>query len=894
MPPFARIRSVLRNLLTSRSVEADLDEEIHSHLDMLTEENIRAGMPPRDAQRAARIELGGLEQVKEQVREERLGNWLPSVVSDCRYALRQLRKNPGFTAVAVATLALGTGVTTAVFSVVYGVLLRPLPYPDPNRIMAIFEVTSKGRPSRLADPNFDDFRDQSRSFQAIAKYARNVASVSGASQPTRTTVARVSPDFLQVFGIQPILGRDFNASDARKGAGPTVLVSYGYWRRYLGSPQDLSQSYLRIDSTVFSVIGVLPAGFRFPAGVDLWLAADLEGANPSRTSHSFNAAGRLRDGVTVEQANRDISAIARRIHDSSSEQRDYLLADGMVVPLQDSITRTARSPLLVLLGAVGFLLLVACANVANVLLAQVSVRERELAVRSALGAARGRLIRQFLTEAFLLSLVGGGLGVLGALGSVAGLVALAPANLPRLDSVSISIPVLAFAFLLSTAIAAGLGAFTAVRATSGDLREGLEEGGPANRSQAGSRRSQRVGRIIVAAQIAITLVLVVGAGLFGRSLMKVLDVNPGFRVDGIVTMDVSLPWVDDLKAKAGQAIFFSHLIEGLKQIPGVRRVGATSGLPMDGGLPDGMFLLLAQNEIPKTPDGLRALFQQKERTGIADFCVATDGYFQVLGIPLVRGRLFDERDGANAPHVAVISESLARDRWPDQDPIGHTIEFGNMDGDLRLLTIVGIVGDTHDYGLDVPPRPTVYVNLFQRPRAAVSITMLSDADTGLVGSTARGILRDLNPEIPARFRTLSQVYSASLGSRRFNVILIGFFGITALVLATTGVFGVMAHSVSRRTREIGVRVALGAATGDVLTMILGQGLRTIFIGVVIGISGALVLTRTVESLLFGVTATDPLTFAGATLLLVAAALLACYIPARRALKVDPMVALRYE
>ena len=891
MPLLVKVRSFLRNLFLSRRVEMDLDQEVQSHLEMLTEENLRSGMSPQEAQRAARIELGGIEQVKEQVREEQIGNWVHSAISDCGYGLRQLRKNPGFTVVAILTLGLGIGATTAIFSVVYGVLLRPLPYPDSNRIMAVFEVTSKGRPSRVADPNFDDFRDQSRSFQAIAKYSDDIASVSGASQPTRTRVAGVSPDFLKVFGIQPILGRDFSASDAKKGAGPSVLVSYGYWRQYLGSPRDLSQSYLKINGAVFSVIGVLPAGFRFPADVDLWLPADLDGENPSRTSHNYYAVGRLSDGVTVEQANRDISAIARRIHNTSSEQDDYLLKDGIVIPLQDSITGKARSPLLVLLGAVGFLLLVACANVANLLLAQASVRERELAIRSALGAARGRLIRQFLTEAFLLSLVGGGLGLLGAFWGVAGLVALAPENLPRLDSVSISIPALVFAFLLSTAVAAGLGAFTAARATSCDLRTGLVEGG---RGQAGSQGRQRVGRVIVAAQIAITLVLVVGAGLLGRSLMKVLEVNPGFRVDKIVTMDVALPWVDDPKAKTGQAIFFSKLIDRLKQIPGVRKVGATSGLPMSGGLPDGMFLLMTQNEIPKTTDGLVALFQQKERIGNADFCVATDGYFQVLGIPLIRGRIFDERDGANSPHVAVISESLARDRWPDQDPIGHTIEFGNMDGDLRLLTIVGIVGDTHEYGLDVPPRPTVYVNLFQRSRAAITLTMLSDADTRLVASAARGILQDLNSEIPARFQTFSQVYSASLGSRRFNVILTGFFGITALLLATAGVFGVMAYSVSRRTREIGVRVALGAGSGHVLRMVLGQGLRTIFIGVAIGITASLALTRTVESLLFGVTATDPLTFGGVTLLLVGAALLACYIPARRATKVDPMVALRYE
>src|SRR5439155_8226103 len=427
-------------------------------------------------------------------------------------------------------------------------------------------------------------------------------------------------------------------------------------------------------------------------------------------------------------------------------------------------------------------------------------------------------------------------------------------------------------------------------ATSGDLRKGLEEGG---RGQAGSQGSQRVGRSIVAAQIAITLVLVVGAGLLGRSLLKVLEVNPGFRVDKIITMDVSLPWVEDPKAKASQAIFFANLIERLKQIPGVGKVGATSGLPMDGGLPNGMFLLMTQNEIPKTTDGF-GLLQQKERLGSADFGVVTDGYFQALGIPLIRGRIFDQRDGPNSPHVAVISESLARDRWPNQDPIGHTIEFGNMDGDVRLLTIVGIVGDIHDYGLDAPPRPTVYVNLFQRPRSAITLTMLSDADTRLVTSSARGILQDLDAEIPAKFRTFSQIYSASLGSRRFNVILIGFFGIAALLLATAGVFGVMAYSVSRRTREIGVRVALGASSREVLAMILGQGMRAILIGVAIGLAGSLALTRSVQSLLFGVTATDPLTFAAVILLLTGAALLACYIPARRATKVDPMVALRYE
>jgi predicted permease len=815
---------------------------------------------------------------------------LEALLSDGRYALRQLRKNPGFTTVAILTLALGIGATTAIFSVVYGVLLRPLPFPDPDRIVAVFEVTSTGRHSRLADPNFDDLRDQSRSFQAIAKYSDLVVSVAGASEPTRTRVAYVSPAFLRVFGAKPTLGRDFQASDARQGTAPTLLVSHDYWRFQLGSPSDLSPLRLKVDNAVFSVIGVLPAGFGFPADVELWLPADLEGENPSRTSHNYSAVARLEDGATVARAKADVSAIARRIRATSSEQGDYLLADATVVPLHESLTGRSRPALLVLLGAVGLLLLVACANVANLQLAQMSARGRELAVRSALGAQRGRLIRQFLTEALLLSLVGGGLGVLAALWGVRGLVALAPSELPRLESVAVSLPVLAFALVLSVAVATGLGAFTAWRATSGSVRDRLMEGG---RGQAGSAGSQRAGRAIVAAQIAITLVLVVGAGLFARSLAKVLEVNPGFRVERVLAMDVALPWPSDPKAKASQSLFFGALLERLAQVPGVRQVGATGGLPMDGGHPDGLFALVAPGE-PVTPDRLEQLFQQKERLGSADFCPATDGYFKVLGIPLVRGRMFDDHDGPDSPHVALITQSLALERWPGQDPIGQAIEFGNMDGDLRLLTIVGVVGDTHEYGLETKPRPTVYVNLRQRPRPQVSVAMLTSGDPGPIVTAARGIVRQLDPELPARFRTLSQVVAASLGSRRFNVILIACFGLTALALATTGVFGVMAYSVSRRTREIGVRIALGAAAGDVSGMILRQGLRTILAGVAIGAAGALALTSTVRSLLFGVSATDPLTFVSMAFVLVAAALFACYVPARRAARVDPVVALRCE
>jgi putative ABC transport system permease protein len=825
---------------------------------------------------------------------------MSGLFQDLRYTLRQMRKSPGFAAVAVLTLALGIGATTAIFSVVYGVLLRPLPYAEPNRIVSVFEIQPNGRHNRLADPNFDDFRDQSRSFQAIAKYTAYPAAVSGGSEPTRSIVAHVTPQFLSVFRVQPIIGRDLAAADNNKGAGPVALVSYGYWRQYLGASLELSRLHLKIDDSIFSVVGVLSEGFHFPTEATIWIPADLKGENTSRSSHNFDAVARLRDGVTVEQANAEISAMGRHIYEASSEKGDFLLKDAGVVPLKDSITGETRPALLILLGAVGFLLLVACANVANLRLAQASVRERELAVRSALGAPRGRLIRQFVTEAFALSVLGGSFGLLGAYLGVIGLLALAPPNLPRLDEVSINLPVLAFALLLCCGVAIVIGVFTALRATGGELRKGLAEG---NREQASSQSSHKVGGVIVAAQIAITMVLVVGAGLLGRSLAKLLEVNLGFRVEKIVTMDVSLPRPDwtDWKLKADQAIFFRDLIERLRRVPGVRQVGATSKLPMSGWVSNGQFLLMTQDQLPKLPTTLQEmshdfdiLFRRKEGLGEADFCVATSGYFRALGIPLLKGRLFDEHDGPDSPHAALISASLARERWPGQDPIGHTIEFGNMDGDLRLLTVVGIVGDVHDSGPDTPPPATVYVNLFQRPEPMLTLTMLTDADTQQVTSAARQILHDMNPENPPLFGTFSQVYSESLGSRRFNLTLLGFFATIALLLAMAGIFGVMAYSVSRRTREIGVRVALGAASRDVMAMVLVQGLRTVSIGVVIGVAGALALTRAIQSLLFGVKATDPLTFTAMFLLLISAALLACYIPARRAAKVDPMVALRYE
>jgi len=545
----------------------------------------------------------------------------------------------------------------------------------------------------------------------------------------------------------------------------------------------------------------------------------------------------------------------------------------------------------VLLGAVFFLLLVACANVANLMLAQAAARQRELAIRHALGAARGRLVRQFLAEAIVLLTLSCGAGLLLASFGTTVLLSLAPDDLPRLEDVSMNWMVLVFAMGLSASVAIALGLFTALRAASRDPRETLADGA---RGQTGGAATQRIGRLVVAAQMAMTVVLLIGAALLGRSLLRVLSIDPGFRTDGIIAMDLAIPYSEDPNARARLSPFFDDVFARLRAIPGVEDVAAANAVPMDGGLPDGLFAIIPANDVPKTMDDLKRLFQRKEMLGTADFGVVSPAYFRALGIPLVRGRLFDDRDAATAPHAAVINESLARSRWPNADPIGATIEFGNMDGDLHPLTVVGIVADTREYGLEQPPRPTLYVNLLQRPRFTVTVVMRSSADPRGITPAARSVLREVAPDVPPRFRTFAQIYSASLGARRFNLTLVAVFAGTALLLAVAGIYGVMTYSVTQRRKEIGVRVALGATPGQVFRIILGQGLMTTAAGAVVGIVGALGLTRTIESLLFEVTPSDPATFALVIAVLVAVAALACYLPARRATDADPMEALRQE
>ena len=815
------------------------------------------------------------------------------LIQNLRHALRLLRKNIGFAAVALITLALGIGASTAIFSVVYGVLLRPLPYENPDQIVRLWEANSNWQRMNFADPNFEDIRAQSHSFQALAEFSAGTESVLAGATATRVPIAFASKDFFSGLRVQPVLGRGFAPQEHQFGGAPTALVGYGYWKQFLGGKSDLSQIRLTILKHSVSVIGVLPPGFDFPDHAQVWLPRELWERYPSRTAHNWQVIGLLRNEVTPTQAHAELASIAHQLKQQYSPNID--MTDVALLRLQDELASPVRPALIVLFGAVGFLLLVGCLNVANLLLAQGAARQRELAIRVALGATRTQLITQFLFETLLLSIVGGVLGILLAQWTLVALLKLAPIDLRNIGEISLNLPVLSFALGISLITAVGLGLFSALRAVSVEAKSGLTDAG---RSQFGSVRNQRLGRAIVVAQLAITLTLLSGAGLLGRSLLRVLSVDPGFRMEHVLTMHLSIPYDPDDKDKLHRARFLTELLSQIRAIPGVADVGGTGRLPLDSRFsPDGWYVVLDPGQPPPpTLNDWEGFFHASLNTGYAAYCPASDGYFRTLGIPLLQGRLFEDRDTMDSPHVALISEALAREKWPNQNPLGRTIEFGNMDGDLRPLTVVGVVGDIRAASLEAAPQPTIYVSYRQRPQGAHDFTAVirNAGDAAPVISSAREIVRKLDPTVPPEFGTFVGVVAASLQARRFNLILVGFFAAAALLLAVVGLYGVMAYSVTRRTVEIGVRIALGATPAKILSLVLAQGTRVVVAGIVIGVIGSFAITRAIRSLLFGLSPTDPLTFITVALLLVAVALLACWLPARRAAKVDPIVALRYE
>ncbi len=799
---------------------------------------------------------------------------MDTLLQDLRYGFRMMLRRPGFAAIAILTLAIGIGACTAIFSIVDAVLLRSLPYSEPDRILQLREVTRKGSRVAVAEPNFLDIRAQNHSLETLALYSSGLTTVTGGAVPVRVNVAVVSGDLFRVFDVLPSVGRVFTEEESKAGGGTVAVVSYGFWQRLLGGNADVTSSALNIDNRSMTVIGVMPPGFDFPEKTEVWIPRNVYPPNTSRTAHNWRVIARLRPDVSLKAARSELNALAGSLKQQYGEEIDMIGVS--LIPLQEFMVGDIRSGLLLIFGAVAFLLLIACANVANLLLARAASRQKELAVRAALGATRFRLARQFIAESWVLALIGGALGVLISFWGLDLLIALNQENLPRANEIHVDARALVFTLILSFFVAVVLGVISAMRASGYDLQRALKEGG---RDQS-SIASNRLRGIFVVSEFALTLVLLIAAGLLGKSFLSLLSIDPGFRPEGAVVMDVSLPFPEDEQQQQQLVAFHNQLLEKLENLPGVVAVGGINDLPMAVDGADGTFLI--DND--------------RTKSGYGDFRVTSPGYFAAMGIPLLHGRVFDSSDTANSPHAAVISQSLAELYFPQEDAIGRQIQFGNMDGDPRLLNIIGVVGDVRDRGLDTRVSPTVYTYYLQRPRKAsdFSIIARTKTDPAALISSMRREVESLNGNVPSSFRTLEQVFSSSLDERRFSLVVFGVFAAAALALAIAGIYGVMSYSVTERTREIGVRMALGAQPGDVLKLVIRQGMKQAVIGVAIGLTASIILTRLIESMLFGVSATDPLTFVLLTSLLIVIALAACYVPARRATKIDPMVALRYE
>jgi predicted permease len=813
-------------------------------------------------------------------------------MNDLKYAFRTLVKSPAFTLVAVLTLALGIGASAAIFSVLDAVLLRPMPYPNQERLVEVSELSESGRGMAFAEPNFNDLVTRNHSFDAVAAYSRSPDAVAGGIEPVRTNLSGVSPDFFRVLGVTPTIGRLFSAETLREEK-QIAVVSYGFWKKQLEGRPNLEGTALRFSNRSFAVIGVLPPQTEFPAGVDVWFPfAALYPPYESRTAHNFRVIARLRPEVSFEQAKTEVATIGRALKLEHGSQTDAVSFG--LLSFRERFVRDIRGVLFVLSGAVGLLLAIACSNVANLLLVRAAARRKEVALRAALGASRARLARQFIAEALLLTLAAGALGTLLASWSVQLIVGLYHGNLPRIGEIGVSPNVLLFSFAISLVIALALGFVPIIHASRRQLQNDLQDAGR------GSSSSQtRARNIFIVAQVALTLMLLVGAGLLGRSFQQLISVDPGFRAESVVAMTVLLPQPEEESKMRALAQFHHGLLERLAALPGVTNVGGISALPMSGNGANGTFLVERGGKPATTMQELIKQFDAlppSERSRDADYRAASAGYFAAMGIPLIRGRLFQENDGPEAPHVAVVSESLAKRYWPDEDAIGQQIQYGNMDGDLHVLNIVGIVGDVRDNGLDRDPRPTVYTNYFQRPAATAEFSIVARAHGDVAGLTSamRREARALNPEMPTKFETIEQIVSASFDNRRFSMVMLGIFAGSALLLAMVGLYGVMAYITSQRTHEIGIRMALGAQRVDMLRMIFRQSFTLVLLGVALGVLASIALTRLLSTMLYGVQATDVVTYGSVIGLLIAAAALASYIPARRAMKVDPMVALRYE
>ena len=809
---------------------------------------------------------------------------METLLQDIRYALRVLSKRPAFTVVAVATLALGIGANTAIFSVVSAVLLRPLPYAQPERLVALWETSAQaGREmnnrNEVAMGNFLDWRMKQSVFDGIAALTYANVNLTGVAEPERIQGAAVTTNLFQVLGVQPVTGRGFLTDEENPDSPRVVIISHELWQRRFGSDPDIVGKTLTLNGNQVSVVGIMPPAFvlEFPIArqVEMWLPMRIAASNNDRQSHYLYVIGRVKQGVSLEQAQAGMNVLAGQLQEQYPKTNSDRGAN--VVPLQQQLVGNVQPYLRVLFAAVGFVLLIACANVASLLLARVTARHKEVAVRMAIGASRWRIVRQLLTESILLSTLGGLAGLLLAYWETDLLVALTPPEVPRLGEIGLHGPV--FAWTLGVSIITGVlfGLAPALGASKPDLNESLKEGG---RSTAGSGRS-RMRNLLVVSEIALALVLLIGAGLMIRSFARLQRVSPGFEAKNLLTMNISLPRQKYQKNQQISA-FFDQLFERIRSVPGVEVVAGIDPLPMSGN--DGTTGFVVEGAPPRAV-GDRP--EVGERT-------ATPDYFHAMRIPLLKGRAFSERDREDAPRVVIINEALARSFWPDEEALGKRLGFRASDPQV-WHEVVGIVGNVKHRSLNADPKPELYFPYSQYPNNFMSLIVRTSSDPTNTIAEIRNQVLGVDPDQPVfDIKTMGERLSKTVATSRFVMLLLGVFAALAMILAAVGIYGVMAYTVSQRTHEIGVRMALGAGAPDVLKLVVGHGLKLVLAGVGIGVAAALALTRLMESLLFGVSATDPLTFAVISAVLTGVALAACFVPARRATKVDPMIALRYE
>jgi predicted permease len=882
---------------TKNGWEMEMNEELRFHLERQIDRNLAAGMTPEEARRQALLRFGGIEGVKEECREERRGMWLETIWGDVRFGARLLAKSPGFTLVAVLTLALGIGASTAVFSLVNAILLKPLSYPNPDRIVMVWDVPPAGK-------NFGGYQDlpwgrvcfllfveEARTFQALGAFKSDSFNFTGSGDPARLDGIRASAGFFPALGVSPVLGRTFTEEEDQPGHEHEVILSYGLWRDRFGADPGILSRVLELNGEAYAVIGVMPSGFvfprseempadlNFPSKAQLWVPLALNRgplipAEPSELA----VIGRLKPDIPIGQSRAEMDLLGKRLEAQYPQAKGWFRS--RLVPLGRQVGGNTRQPLLLLLAAVGVVLLIACANTASLLLARSLRRRREFALRAALGAGRRRIIRQLMTESLLLASAGGMAGLLLALAGVWFVKSFGPIDLPRLREVGLDLSVLTFA--LGTTIVSGVlfGVAPALGANRQDFAGTLKIGG--QRLSEGTE-SAKLGRVLLVAEVALALILVVTAGLLTRTFFRLLQTDPGFRASQVLTFELSLP-ASKYPDQARIVAIYQQILEHLRSLPGVQSAGIVETVPLGGATE------VTAIRIPGRPS------VDSKDAPATNYTMISPGYFLTLRTPILRGRDFQESDTADSVPVAIISASMAREFWPGEDPLGKQV--GPRSLRYPAAKIVGIAADVKHLSLGEKPVPEMYVPYTQKvwpSLLTMDVILRSTLDPTSLTAMAREAVHSSDPDLPlAKMATLSRLLDDSMTQPRFTMLLLSSFGGIALLLASIGMYGVIAYSVSQRTHEIGIRMALGAQRGSVFRTILGQGARLAGLGILIGFFAALGVTRFMAGFLYGVQPSDGATFAGASLLLLGVAVLACYLPARRAMHVDPMVALRYE